>query len=154
MLTGDFTLEAWVYPTSNGAWRTIVAQWSQQTGNVQYGAILMINNGTLLGYFAPYSSSTALTGGAVPLNTWSHVALTRTGDTLRLFLNGAIAATATTTNVAAQLACDWTVGNFYGPNGQFPASGSTDFAGYIDQLAIWQGVSRYSAAFSPEMLAF
>ena len=152
--TGDFTMEAWVYPTSNGAWRTIMAQWSQQTGNLQYGAIIMINNGTLLGYFAPYSTSTALTGTAVSLNAWSHVALTRQGNTLRLFLNGAVVATATTTNTGAQLACDWTIGNFYGTNGQFPASGSTDFAGYIDQAAIWQGVSRYNAAFTPEPLFF
>ena len=154
ILTGDFTMEAWVYPTSNGAWRTIMAQWSQNTAGVQYGAIIMINNGTLLGYFAPYSASTALTGGTIALNAWTHVALTRTGNTLQLFANGVQVATATTSNVAAQLACDWTIGNFYGPNGQFPASGSTDFAGYIDQVAIWQGVSRYSANFTPPQLIF
>lgn len=152
--SGDFTMEAWVYPLSNGAWRTIMAQWSQNTAGVQYGAIIMINNGTLLGYFAPYSASTALTGGTIALNAWTHVALTRTGNTLRLFANGVQVATATTSNVGTQLACDWTLGNFYGPNGQFPASGSTDYHGYVDQVAIWQGVSRYSANFTPPQLIF
>lgn len=79
-------------------------------------------------------------GAIVELNTWTHVAATRSGGTTRVFVNGVLTGSNT---------------NSYSPAYTNPLIGVNSsytpaiFQGYIDDLRITKGYARYTAAFTP-----
>ena len=74
-------------------------------------------------------------------NSWRHFALTRGGGTLRLYIDGVLAGSSTTT--LAMNFSELTIGFArYSPS-------HTSFNGYIDELRITKGVARYTANFTP-----
>ena len=87
-LTSGMTIEAWVYPAALGAWRTVALK--ESSAGLAYG--LYANDNAP----ARPSGQVNLGGpdrvvqgnGPLPLNTWSHIALTYGGGNLRLFVNG------------------------------------------------------------------
>ena len=95
-----------------------------------------------LGVFRDFIGWDLLTMTGPAANGWSHVAATRQGSTLRLFLNGSLVGSVaqsapysggsgTVTQIGQQ------PGNFY------------PFAGYIDELRIVNGVALYTSNFTP-----
>ncbi len=90
------------------------------------------------------SSGTVYTGNtALSLNTWNHIALTRSGTTGRLFLNGAVANTQTSQTQNISLNKLLYIGSY---------NGSTEMAtGYISNLRIIKGNALYTTTFTPEI---
>ena len=88
-LSTALTLEAWVYPTGLGSrWRTLL--FKEQTGQLTYGMYAHTDKGRPSGNLFPTAGGEQFVDGtaALPLNTWSHLAMTWDGITMRLFLNG------------------------------------------------------------------
>jgi hypothetical protein len=82
-LTGDFTAEAWVYYTAAPA-----------SSSAPFGLYRALNTYLMVKFWTdrkPYLGDTAdVVNGttAMSLNAWHHVAITRTGSTIRMWLDG------------------------------------------------------------------
>lgn len=89
---GNFTIETWVYPKSYSNWGRIIDFGNGPSNNVVF---LAFSTGTS-GYpnfrieNSQFQSSTQL-----PLNTWSHLAATLSGNTATIYINGVSAGSAT-----------------------------------------------------------
>ena len=87
------TLEAWVYPTAAPAgWTSVLMK--EQPGDLVYGLYsgsTPTDRPTAWGYV---TTETGVTGtAALATNTWTHLAATFDGTTLRLYVNGVQQAT-------------------------------------------------------------
>jgi len=130
--TGDFTVEAWIRPTTWGSsYRAVFRQDNSP------GIFLGANNGNLIVH--QIGTGDLITTAQQPTtSTWSHIAVSRSGTSLRLFLNGTQVGSATnSTNFTDTTA---NVGGF---------SGAQNFNGQIADLRITKGVARYTEAFTP-----
>ena len=150
MGSGDFTIELWYYPISQTSTNnSLLATW-----NTTWSA----NKWTFL---APYgtkyyfsannfdSSPYWLTSiSIVTNNAWVHIAITRSGSTWRMFINGTVESTMTQSGAlddgtAASMDGLYIGAQFYtGETGRY-------INAYIDDLRITKGVARYTTNFTP-----
>jgi glucose/arabinose dehydrogenase len=86
------TLEAWVRPTLLGAWRTVLLK--ERPGGIVYGLYVSQSASRPVGQVDIGGERDALGTAAVPLNAWTHLAVTYDGSMLRLFVNGVASGTA------------------------------------------------------------
>jgi hypothetical protein len=135
--TGDFTVEAFVFLNSISEYRIIVKCAEDGTWNI--GWTLNIYAGQLQLWIN--NTTGAIGGGTLTAGTWNHVAATRSGTTVRLFVNGTIVATATnSTNIAP--ANNLSIG---GEN----ATANYPVGGYISNLRVNKGTALYTSNFVP-----
>lgn len=145
-LTGDFTIETWVYPNTNADMQLAGCQ---ATGNTQ---IFRLNEGGVAGRLSLYDPQV----GSVFLNlaagitagSWYHLAFARAGTITRAFVNGALLATNSTWS--GTLRCDVVGSGFNSGVGAAWANA------YIDEFRITKGVCRYlpQASFTLQTQAF
>jgi hypothetical protein len=85
----DFTISAWVNPSANTAWSRV---FDFGTGTNDYMFLTLSAGGGPLRFAITTSGNGAeqqINGpGTLPLNTWSHVAVTLSGTTGTLYVNG------------------------------------------------------------------
>jgi hypothetical protein len=90
----DYTISAWVNPSADSTWSRVFDFGNNTT---QYMFMSVNGGGSGLRFAITTGSNGAeqqLTGGGqLPLNTWSHVAVTLSGTTGQLYLNGNLVAT-------------------------------------------------------------
>ena len=145
--TADFTVEAWIYPTSfPNTYHTIAATRGISASTTAW-SWSVVSDGT----FILYTNGFAYTGtvtGAISLNTWSHVALCRSAGNLQIYANG-IANNAT----PASLNNNFTDQNLWiGTTGGVATGGGVGgdpFTGYIDDFRITKGVALYKSNYTP-----
>jgi len=141
--TGDYTMEAWIYPTSTGSYPLIIAQY-ENTSTTASWFFSLGNNTTTVEYYA-YSPdgnlSPYLSGGTAPLNTWTHVAVTRSGSTVRLFVGGSQVDSRTWSNAHRDSSLSVTIGA--------SSNGLYKFRGNISNVRIVKGTALYTSDFTP-----
>ena len=150
--TGDFTLEAWVFPATISGVACIICR--QQNVGAEGLFQLRLNSGKPELVFCANSSWSVVTLAAaqsIAANTWTHIAFARQGGTGGLFVDGALAdtkSTAGTLNVAGR---PLTVGVLNDGNG---GNLGAFFSGHIDDVRITKGAARYTANFTPPTMPF
>jgi len=136
-ITGDFTYECWIYPTSTAA-LFLPAQFGSETTGRFYAAI-NTSRTINLEYFGV--GTITLSNATVTANTWNHFAITRSGSTMYGFINGALAGS--TTSITG------TIGNagstFIGAS----SAGTAPITGFISNFRVIAGTALYTAAFTP-----
>jgi hypothetical protein len=144
--TNDFTVEAWIYQLAQNSFSALL-----EIGNHQLSDSVLFITG--LNGFQIYSGAFfGSVGNVLSLNTWQHVAYSRSGTTLRMFLNGNLTSSATFANNLTNTS-NFSVGF---PKGYIPTGANSvyPFNGYIDDLRITKGVARYTANFTPPTAPF
>jgi len=146
--TGDFTSECWVFVESGA---TLMSYWRscfslQGDGNSNAGSIsIYISNGVggALGALVVIANddSFRLHSTADVRGQWTHVAIARESGTLRFFVNGSLASSAS----------DTTNYNATGPTrvGVSSTGQSNYWLGYVADARFVKGTAVYTAAFTP-----
>jgi hypothetical protein len=146
MGTADFTVECWV--RLNNASHTGVFVTTAQP--LDYDGFFCGHvNGIL--YFLADSTGSApwdvsLTAGSIAVNSWTHIAGVRFGNTFTSYVNGVQVATTTSSLSLANS------NNILHVGGR--ATLDQYLNGYIDDLRITKGVARYTANFTPPTAPF
>jgi hypothetical protein len=138
--TGDFTVEAWVYANSlaGASNNTIACVWS--TG--QYAWFLAINNSANLLFGYASGSTYSFSNTFVP-NTWYHIAVARSGTSLKAFVNGVQVGSTQTNSTNITSTALLSVGaNLDGGATQY-------WNGYISNLRVLKGTALYTSNFTP-----
>lgn len=134
----DYTVEAWVYNMGAGAERYLFSQRGASSGWE-----MRINANNSVSTF--FTSGTAFTSNTtVAANTWTHVAASRSGTTIRMFLNGkSVLAPGTQANgTSAYAAYGLMLGNS-------TSAGGGLMLGYIADARVIKGRALYTADFTP-----
>jgi len=134
---GAWCVEAWVYNTATPGTNQILFDF--RTADPQLVPTIYIDGATSHLHMSSSGSVRIDTGVALALNTWTHIAVAKSGSSTRFFINGTqYGATYTDTNNYIQ--GPLTIGaRFNYANG---------FNGYIDDLRISKGVARYTSNFT------
>lgn len=139
--TGDFTVECWIKRTTG---KTLCA--GSESGDWMFATDTGSED---LGFGRNLVAWDVTSGSVTYGNGWNHVAACRSGNTLRLFLNGDIVGTNSSATQSYNVSTLW-IGARAGTG-----NAATDFFdGKIDELRITKGVARYTAAFTVRQAPF
>jgi hypothetical protein len=142
--SGDFTIECWVYFSGVASVQCFYDSRPASTQGA-YPLIYLNSDGTIR-YFV--SSADQITSSAVSANTWYHLAVSRSGTSTKLFINGNQSGSTYTDSTSYLNASGrpWIGINANTTNTQ-------GLNGYIDDLRITKGFARYTANFTPPSVA-
>jgi hypothetical protein len=130
--SSDFTIEMWVYSTNNTGSHVLFD--GRATAGSSIGFMLYASNGILQIFSnnADQISGQSTLGPA--LNGWTHIALCRSGTSIRAFVDGVITGTWVTSATFADARC--VIGRDNSGSNQY-------WSGYMDQVRISKGIARY-----------
>lgn len=144
--TADFTVEAWVYPLAvmSGEVHVVGRAGTATPGGYR---IVLSNMRPRLYYSvlgaSNWSASSTLTGSEIPANRWTHLAVSRVGNVLRLFVNGKIFLTQMFGGTMAALSLPFTIGA--------DTNSGEGFNGHIDSVRVTRAC-RYIESFTPKLV--
>lgn len=137
MGTGDFTIDFWLRFNSTsvvqnfcGANESLGTNTLQVRYNNINGQLQMFMQG--LTYAVAWTPSTA---------TWYHVAVTRSGTSMRAFINGTQLGATQTSSDNIDCGTDYSIGSV--------ENGTSPLNGWIDEFRLSKGIARWTANFTP-----
>ena len=134
VLSGDYTIESWIYYTATSTYGTIV---STNTSSLE----LLITSGGA-GVYYTGGSIRITTSLAFNKNSWNHIALVRNGGVTKIYMNGV--ADAATYSSSADIGA---AGEFY-YLARDPGV-SSGYTGYYSDIRIIKGTAVYTGNFAP-----
>jgi hypothetical protein len=147
-ITGDFTIEMWVYMLSLGSYNVLLDISSNGTAGSSMTEIWIESNGSAA-YYARGSILMTTASSLITTNTWYHIAVVKSGTSQVLYINGTNRAS-TTSSTQPNVDFPYSIGDrpASAVSGQYPVNG------YIDDFRITNGYARYTANFTPPTAAF
>ena len=146
--TGDFTLECWYYKSGLGTHDDAVGNIILQTGNTpnsQNGIWLADAQGKLEGrvHYGSGSWNLDITSSSSMVNDrWYHVAMSRSGSTVRIFIDGTLEASGSS---SSDLTTAYSNEAYVG--GQGNSTGNRGIIGFVSNARI-SNTALYTAAFT------
>ena len=134
--TGDYTVEGWFYFNSVAA-QSILFDFRAGAGTDVAPVVLVTAGGSV--QFYSYNAF-RITGPTLLVNTWYHIAVSRSAGTTKLYVNGASQGTPWVDSTDYDVAKPLIIGARWDG-----AAYSID--GYIDEVRVTKGLARYSANF-------
>jgi len=139
---GDFTIECWlrILNITDTVYYRIASRGAFQSGTNDW---IFVCRPSERAVFFQWGNPNTTIGvlNVLSANTWHHVAVSRQGSTLRIFIDGVIGNSGTVSN------------NFTNTRpfaiGTNSSSPSEYFKGYIDDFRITKDIARYTANFTP-----
>jgi len=144
----SFTVESWIYPTTlpTAGSGGCIASVYDTTNNKRSWTLNVFNDGGVFKLQLFVSTSglsagvTAFLAAGLSLNQWQHVAVSRSGNTMRLLIGGVIVVETSYTSALYHSDVVLGIGRY--------ASDSAIYTGYLQDLRITKGVARYTANFA------
>jgi hypothetical protein len=153
----SYTIEFWIRPTSYANANNYIFQRFGSFSSKESNSLVMSSTGVLTWSLQINDAAATVnvsTGGTVPLNVWTHVALvvnrTATSPGLFMYVNGA-------QSYGFSGDINWLQTGFDGNNfyiGAGPGTTTTTFVGNIDEFRITKGIARYTGAFAVPTATF
>ena len=145
--TGDFTLECWYYKSGLGTHDDAVGNIIMETGNQngQNGIWLADAQGKLEGrvHYGSGSWNLDITSSSSMVNDrWYHVAMSRSGSTVRIFIDGTLEASGSS---SSDLTTAYSNEAYVG--GQGNSTGNRGIIGFVSNARI-SNTALYTAAFT------
>jgi hypothetical protein len=140
-LDHSFTIEAWVYVNESSPYAVIAGKVNNQRGNDPFQNYVLAFDQTGLkpefvqttGVSGSYTTATSPTN--ITLNTWTHVTATLDGNTMKLFIDGALVATQTSPGTPnLNTGVPFSIGSGATPTFQTTCCG---LKGNLKQVRIW-----------------
>jgi len=139
--TGDFTIEAWVYPTAAHTGAGMVIFDSRDTYNTYNGINMWLRGSTNVLTFSTNGNQEYAGSLTAPVNTWTHVAVVKTSGIIKSYVNGVLS---TTFSYATSLTdTSAMIGRSTDTNTSYY------FEGYISDARVVKGTAVYTSAFTP-----
>lgn len=135
--SGDFTVEAWIYPITLSSGKALID--FRSTTAATWGQIYLNTDNTLHFWLPTPDVGTTNT---VTLNSWNHIVVTRVSNVLKMFINGVEGYSGSQTFTAN--ASNITIG--HGIDGLPSTAG---FTGYISDVRFITGTAVYTSNFTP-----
>lgn len=143
--TGDWTIEAWIYPTNTATQVAIISNWTATAGQFQLRRTV---NDRIEFVYNLNGVTTTLTGTVsfITPNQWNHVSARRSGPTISIAINGLQNATASVSTTAI-------TGTGQVVRVGVEAAAVNPFLGFITNARIVVGTNMYnSTAFNVPMI--
>lgn len=145
---GDFTIDFFANPISlpTGTFAGFVGL---QNANNDFFDIYIGSNGEVylniydqVGGTQIYTAGTSA-GNRLEIGTWKHVAVVKNGTSYKIYVNGVLGASTTSSVSSKNYTGDFYIGRCY------VGGGLKYFNGYIDEFRISKGVSKWTSNFTP-----
>jgi hypothetical protein len=135
--TGDFTIECWVY-VANTSSQMIFVDLRGASSSAIAPLIYMTSSG-VVNYYT--NGSVRITGTGISANSWNHLAVSRSGTSTKLFING------------TQAGSTYSDSNNYVQSsvyiGRASDTAGSFVTGYMSNVRILKGTALYTSNFTP-----
>ena len=142
----DFTIEMWVNITSTSGLvvSTFFSKGNNGSVSTEFMSLQTTGNNTIPAFFFR-SGSALVSGSSLELSKWYHLAVTRSGNTFRLFVDGKLVDSATNSN---DLATGVTGGVSVSGQSYDLTANNRKFIGSLSNVRILKGTALYTSDFT------
>ena len=138
--TGDFTIEAWIWKAGIPVTGETRGIFTQTQGGNDY---IVFKIGSTNVIEATFGSTTISTTDKLAVHSWNHVAVSRSSNTVKVFLNGIASSGSTVSTDFSDTTRNPTIGNYT------HSYGNIDYNGFISNVRVTKGEALYTADFTP-----
>lgn len=146
--SGDFTIEMFARPTATPGTAGFMIYRPNASGYPNF-SISFRSTGKIEAYFSRNTPATAPTvlnsSASLTLNTWTHIALVKSGTSVKLFIGGVLD---TSVTIADHPPTGLSTLTYIGSDATYA------FTGHLDSIRVTKGVARYTATFTPPSVDF
>jgi len=142
--SGNFTIEFWVYLNAT---QTSIFYDGRAVGTIGAAPSIYVSNNALFYYT---NNANRITGATLSNTTWTHIAVSRSGTSTRMFINGTQTGSTYTDSVVY---VNYASRPIIGGDGN-NLSSAFFLNGYMEDLRVTKGIARYTANFTAPTAPF